>query len=491
MDKEERTQTGPPVPRLQAGHLINNEIEISNLMMSDEQKNVYSGQIDLEPVIVLERYCKEDMEFYDDIPDGCSYLFPIHRYNYKNNDKFYIVFNDFNKLCLDESKLKCWEPDLIEFLFNFASALIKLDENQIDLSEITLKDIYFIDSEIKFFIFPKKKEPGQELDEVILNFIKIIFYYKVKPNLTRNLENPVYSFCFSDEFQNILENYIDKNISLEDLFLNLKERVELPFINWDIYSATDVGQSRDHNEDACGWILGTMNTYLNSYNYTALAVSDGMGGHKKGEIASHFTLTQWFKKLSENLLINPPENFENPFLKILIEKTFDKTAEQLLTHNEFKSFPSNLHPGATLVSAIIMDRLVFIGNCGDSRAYLIYANKIERITKDHSIVQLYLDRGEITEEQAFEHEQSNYITSFMGIEFKLFKRDTYIRYLKKGTALLLCSDGLSGMLTDREILEIVRSSKNSEDGVKRLISEANARGGNDNISIILMKEEKH
>jgi len=483
-----KKSNSPPSPQLQPGHLLNKEIEIMNILTTDHKKNVYYGLLDIESVIILEQYNQQNnKKKKNKIPKECERFFPIFLNSFNTNEREYIVFQSVNGSSLHSNALNCWEPDLASLLYKIILSLVMLDKYKIKISDISLKDIY-VSTNVQFLIFPKAKTGKQKIGHVIKELIKQIFYKKIQPNLTRDLENPLNSLCLSKRFENIIINYITGKLDIKNLVLNLKQIVDTNYPNWLVYSKTDVGLARDHNEDSCGWISSFSTTCFNEDTYFALAVSDGMGGHQKGEIASHLALTSWFQNIHNKFSEIKNKNYTNPMLMTLIGDSFDYTSKKLLESEEFRKFSSDSRPGATLVAAIVIDRMVFIGNCGDSRAYIICQNSIKKITSDHSLVQLYIERGEVTEKEAKNHEKSNYITTFVGIEPKNFKKDIYVRYLPQGAILLLCSDGLTGMLDDQEILNIVSSSFTPKEGVQNLIKEANKKGGEDNISIILMKD---
>ena len=478
--------SSPPTPQLQPGHFLNNQIEISNLLMTDCQKNVYSGIIDYENVIILEQNIKKDDSYK--IPKECKRFFPECLNSFNTKEREYIVFRCVNVQPLSSAQLRCWEPYLMKLVYNMMISFAMIDKYQMKTSDITLKDIYFEKTKIQFLIFPNQKDKKHNFGGVFKNILKELFYKKIHPNLTRDLNNPLASLCLSKKFETIINGFIEDQVSIKKFSYKLKQMVEDKHPNWLISSKTDVGEIREHNEDSCGWQSTVQSTYNNQIKYHALAVSDGMGGHQKGEIASHFSLSYWFHNISKRFDEIKEKEYTNPILAEIMGKAFDHTSKKILESDEFRKISSDTRPGATLVAAIVVERLAVIGNCGDSRAYIIKQDSIKRITKDHSIVQLYIDRGEITEEEAQNHEKSNYITTFMGIEPKNYKKDIYIQHIPKGGSLLLCSDGLTGMLSDQEIFDLVSSAVTTIEAVNNLIKAAKKKGGEDNISVIVMQD---
>ena len=172
----------------------------------------------------------------------------------------------------------------------------------------------------------------------------------------------------------------------------------------------------------------------------------------------------------------------------LVGESFDHAQKVLVEEPELASpagFALTDKPGATLVAAILHKRLLFVGHCGDSRAYLLDKTGLSRLTRDHSLVQLYVDQGQLSEEEAFGHSHSNVITSFMGIDRKSFKRDISAFYIGEGARLLLCSDGLTDMIRENEIESILAESANAREASERLTDMSNEAGGNDNITVLV------
>jgi len=486
VEKSEQILKGPPSPQLQAGYLLNAEIEITGILRADDFKNVYAAQTDMDSLVILESYPAGETEI-DTIPEACQPYFPENFNQFRSKDRLYASFDKQDGRLLARCRLPAWEPDLAGLAYRLCSALAAMNANEIDISGIGMADIFLADKNVFFYIFPQRAMPVTQPDEVIAAIIKNLFEFQVEPGLTRNLEKPLLALALSAEFQKNIQAFINGAIQTQTFLEQLEAFVPAEQPHWDIDAQTDVGQIRTHNEDACGWFGGFMSTYQNVHSYIALAVADGMGGHQKGEVASHFAIHRWFHWVNAELLMQPDDNFSNPKLKAFMESSFDDTARDFSDFEGFGQIPAKQRPGTTLVAALLIGRLAFIGNAGDSRAYLIDEDKIERVTSDHSLIQTYLDSGAITEQEAFTHEQSNVITSFIGIGPKQFKRSVYVCNLPKNAVLLLCSDGLTGMLTDDEIKAIVVSSENACETVQQLIMLANQKGGEDNISVALIK----
>lgn len=239
------------------------------------------------------------------------------------------------------------------------------------------------------------------------------------------------------------------------------------------YYITDPGKVRDHNEDNVIILNNEKNEYI-------LAVADGMGGHKAGEVASAIVinhLTEEFYRLNE---MGSKENAIEWLRNIVTEmnnKIFDYTKE----NTDSKGM------GTTFVCAIVTKDYLLYGNIGDSSGFVIKNKKMHKVTKDHTLVNLLVSTGELTEEEAKYHPRKNVLMRALGannpIDIDIFDVDTNIQ------GVFLCSDGLTNMLTTEQIERVLSSESSIEEALEKLIKKANARGGNDNISIAYLKKE--
>lgn len=236
---------------------------------------------------------------------------------------------------------------------------------------------------------------------------------------------------------------------------------------------TDPGKIRSHNEDSVTILSNDNNEYL-------LAVADGMGGHKAGEIASSIATNHLEAKfVSLKTLGTKEEAIE--WLRIVTTEINDKIFEYTNQNPDSKGM------GTTLVVALKTDNYVLFGNIGDSSGYVFKNEKLLKVTKDHTLVNLLVSTGELTLEEAKYHPRKNVLMRALGannpIEIDVFDVDTSIK------GILLCSDGLTNMLTDEQIEKVLNSKCNIEEMVVKLIRKSNSRGGNDNISIAYLTKE--
>ena len=235
---------------------------------------------------------------------------------------------------------------------------------------------------------------------------------------------------------------------------------------------SDIGKVRTANED--GFDFGTFE------DGTSWAiVCDGMGGVRGGKIASTVAVEMFGDKIRKcyNKLM-PVYSFENVFLSII-------TTANVIINDRSYSDSELQGMGTTIVATIVKDGNACIAHVGDSRVYKLSADGIEQITKDHSLAQQMLDSGQITQEEFENYPKKNIITRALGIDAKV-DIDFDFTDLCEGETLLLCSDGLSGLLSDEEILEIYKNT-DFELLCDKYIEAANANGGYDNVTVVAMK----
>lgn len=258
-----------------------------------------------------------------------------------------------------------------------------------------------------------------------------------------------------------------------------------------LVAKTHTGMVREQNEDnfiATEHINGTdwflpKEPFINTPEGAILALADGMGGMNAGEIASRIAIESVKETFSR---INPAGYKEEKILSVLRNAILQAHRAIVQRAKKDKSLSDM---GTTLVIGWILEGRLFIAWAGDSRCYYYRESTgLRQLSKDHSYVQTLVDEGKITAEQAFYHPQSNIVLQSLGDAEKAPEPDTAILNLAKGDILLLCSDGLNGMLTDEQIAHILRTDgDNPPQCVDNLIGEANAAGGVDNVTVILSK----
>ncbi len=233
------------------------------------------------------------------------------------------------------------------------------------------------------------------------------------------------------------------------------------------YSITDIGKRRTSNQDfiyASDQAVGSLSNLL--------VVADGMGGHNAGDFASRYTV-----ETMVDYIENAEEKRPIPLLSAAIHQANDFVIEKAKADKSMEGM------GTTVVAATLRDGYLYVANVGDSRLYLI-DQEIEQITRDHSLVEEMIRAGELQRKDARSHPDRNIITRAIGVRTPV-KIDFFDVKLEKGDKILLCSDGLTNMVEDEDILRIVKKSSSLEEAAKHLVNEANKNGGKDNISVVL------
>jgi PPM family protein phosphatase len=249
-----------------------------------------------------------------------------------------------------------------------------------------------------------------------------------------------------------------------------------------IFSKTDIGNNRTNNEDSVATIKINTSVRNKELEFALLVVADGMGGLELGEVASDIAINTFMNVTTQHVFHLFKKKEQLNFKKILHE-SFEVANEMI--NKISNELPNKV--GTTMVSAIISNNHVYIGNLGDSRAYFISPSKsIKQLTKDHSVVQEMVDAKVITPEQAKIHPRRNILTKALGLE-KTIQPDLF-EYELNDNILLLCSDGLHGVLSND--LLIKSTNFKLERSAEKLISLALKHGSQDNISVALGCRQK-
>ncbi|MFW2331188.1 MAG: PP2C family protein-serine/threonine phosphatase [Nitrospinota bacterium] len=238
--------------------------------------------------------------------------------------------------------------------------------------------------------------------------------------------------------------------------------------NYSYFAISDKGQIRKTNEDV----------FLADESLSLFAVADGVGGRAGGDLASAF-IKEHFSKIVRNTLAKLS-------IEEVIFHSIVKLNEELLSEvKQVDSYYKNM--STTIISILLTDDgLANIGNLGDSRAYIIRGSGMTQLSKDHSLAQLLAENGSIDAKDVKGHPTSNRLTQYVGMPGSVTPETSQI-YLQKNDLLLLCSDGLTNMLVDGEINDILQSSKNAQEGCETLIKRANELGARDNVTVIVVQ----
>lgn len=235
---------------------------------------------------------------------------------------------------------------------------------------------------------------------------------------------------------------------------------------------SDIGKVRKVNEDSGG-------IFFNRHDQMLALIADGMGGHKAGDVASQLVANH-LKELWEQT----DQFLSEDEVSSWLDDAIQKTNKHVLTHAQNEE--NCLGMGTTVVAAAFINRFVVVAHVGDSRLYHITNEQISQITEDHSFVQELLKNGEITTEEAEAHPKRNVLMRAVGTEEDITV-DINSFYFEENSYILICSDGLSNKLSTDDMYDIILSNESLQNKIDQLIDLANQRGGEDNISVILVK----
>lgn len=242
------------------------------------------------------------------------------------------------------------------------------------------------------------------------------------------------------------------------------------------------GLQRDHNEDTLFAMSAVVADGDNDLPFGICIVADGMGGHLNGEMASRAATRITARYLINHFytaLIDPNPEPMDESLQEMLDQAIHEAQKGVL-----KNAPGG---GTTLTCALLLGEQVTIGHVGDSRAYFIYPDgRIQRITKDHSLVQRMVEMEEITEEEALVHPNRNVLLRALG-QSEPIRPDIQTHQIPRVGYLMICCDGLWGVVPDSEIYRIITGSTDPTIACNKLVEAANAAGGPDNISVILVQ----
>jgi serine/threonine protein phosphatase PrpC len=244
---------------------------------------------------------------------------------------------------------------------------------------------------------------------------------------------------------------------------------------------TDIGLVRAHNEDSL----------LVPKEMALAVVSDGMGGHAAGDVASRITV-ETIDRFYRDTARSGPQTWPFKLPSLEVEKQRMNVAIQLANSNIFETAAadgSKKGMGCTVDAIYFCQGRFFIGHVGDSRVYRIRDGRIQMLTEDHSLLNDYLRMKELSGDEGFHFPQKNVVVRAIGLAEQVHV-DVIADAFKTGDLFLMCSDGLCGMLDDKVMLEIATARDSLDSGCNELVKAANDAGGNDNITAILIRIEK-
>lgn len=248
-------------------------------------------------------------------------------------------------------------------------------------------------------------------------------------------------------------------------------------------SASHIGQVRGNNQDALLTLFANVEANESAPALGIFIVADGMGGHTDGEQASaltvhtlaHYIVTE----VLQHQLVWPSENStdQRPISEILTD------AMNAANEAVQVKVPSG---GTTATCAVLRGDLLHVAHVGDSRAYMITDQTVELLTRDHSLVQRLIELGQLSEDEARVHPQRNVLYRAIG-QGAAIEPDTSMRRLGPVARLVICTDGLWGVIGEERLIELVRSEPDPQEACDLLIAEANSRGGPDNITVVILQ----
>jgi protein phosphatase len=260
----------------------------------------------------------------------------------------------------------------------------------------------------------------------------------------------------------------------------------IPPISVRLFGRTDVGQIREHNEDnflvadltrrSRGLLEGDRDQTIGEWG-AVYGVCDGMGGAAAGEIASQLAVDIIYEKLIEG---SPPRSHDELAQRLV--RAVEEAGMRIF--NEARADRTRRGMGTTATIASLMDARLFVAQVGDSRAYVLRQGKLVQVSRDQSLVNQLIEAGQLTEEEAETFEHNNIILQALGTAETVQVDLTYVD-LQRGDRLLLCSDGLSGMVRADELREVLVSQRDPLDACRELTERANRAGGHDNITVIV------
>lgn len=239
------------------------------------------------------------------------------------------------------------------------------------------------------------------------------------------------------------------------------------------WGLTDPGCVRPQNQDSYQIEQLDKNTLL-------CVVCDGMGGARSGNIASTLALDVFVQEIKRSYSVSMEQEKVEQMLRGAVKLANFTVYDQAAQFEEFSGM------GTTLVAALLRGKDVTVVNVGDSRAYQVDAGGIKQLTKDHSLVQMMVERGELTPELARSYPGKNFITRAIGTE-TVVECDVFRVNVERGDCLLLCSDGLCNMMDDQEILFEVVHGVSKQHCCRRLLDIAKNRGAPDNVTCVLIQ----
>lgn len=415
-------------------------------------------------------------------------LLPM-RETFVQDDREYLVFDYFDSVALQDYREPMNDERLLAMLHTLIHGLADLEARGLaaELNTDTLRVDNAGALHYLGFISPLVEQNGalRQLRTITDFLLKHVF----AESSTMRLDDRFGGLALSEEVKDLARHIDEDAPQPYETIAEVAAAIDAIYqpgrrLLVDSALLTDVGKERALNEDAGMIVQMQRAAHLGTRSLELYVVSDGMGGHEGGEVASDRTLSSLQRNLDE-LEIDWNDNVA---VRTALGEVIDKVnAEVVALTEEPKYRGTRAKPGATLVFAVRLGIRLFVGNVGDSRAYRFNKDGLRRVSKDHSYVQSLVDRGEITEHEAWDHPEGSIITAHIGYP-KLKTRDVFLRLAIPGDKLLLVSDGVVDMIRDRDIESYLQSAllKNEDSATicRDLVDASNTAGGFDNITVV-------
>lgn len=359
------------------------------------------------------------------------------------------------------------------------------------LGQLNATDVvYHNDGTVSLRIAPYLTKTVAPEHPSLLQLIDVIDQHVDEPRITRRFDiadadvNPLLGII-ADVRSEIITTYADCLVRIESAIQPYASRRNL---HLRCAALSDTGQKRQSNEDSTIAVHMQWVRDNTPYAVGLFAVADGMGGHAAGEVASALTVAAIGEHIvgANSMQLSVPV-FGNEVEQIVqtIDDGIQYANQRVVT--EARRLGNNM--GTTLTMAFILGDMAYIANIGDSRTYIWRDNKLRRITTDHSLVMKLVELKHISEDEIYTHPQRNGVLRSLGVDEEV-RADIDVERLRPNDMLLLCSDGLWEMVRDTEMAAILRKKGTPETWAKALIAAANDAGGDDNISVVLIRCEE-
>lgn len=473
----------PPRP-LVAGAFLGGEFEIKDLV-SRGLTNFYlafGGDYTTPiPKFVAEREAENPTGH----PTLESALFPDAKFVIADGRE-YLIFDWIETIALQDWREVSNDERYLQVLSTLVAGMSELESKNLSaaFSRDTLR--FDVEGNLKFFGFTDARTESPELQsssllERLRELNSFLLRQVFGESATIRLDDQWSALAMSEEVKDFARRVETEYSSVEEVASALQLLQPTGVLRADAALLTDVGQEREVNEDS-GMILRFARAgHETLYDVELYVVSDGMGGHEGGEVASAMTLSTLQQSVFSRIGLDWDDNVA---VRAALLDVIDEVNNAVIALTEQEKYrATRAKPGATLTFALRVGSRAFYGNVGDSRAYK-WSERLglQRVTKDHSYVQTLIDSGQITEDQAWEHPDGSIITAHIGMQ-KLRQRDIFLRLLTPGNKILIVSDGVTDMLQEPEIGAPL-GEENPRAVCRKLVDNSNAAGGHDNITVV-------